>query len=752
MLKLIERKILIHTKNKIVLNAPGLIINYLVILLFASAAAATFSPLLAFDNSCEITSGVLRAASKSLYSESKVPADESAEFYPASDYFDKIISHNAVGTPLFVSARPGGSAKNALKRDYFILRAFNEGGGMSVELSAHAAAEVSELEAFRSLTFDTLEIYFYRNAGEKLKKSGVALEIPRTIKISGSGDYSIYYAADDSTNPYNDRGRIYAYIRNASRDNFRAKLYYLLDKFKDCGIEITPQRPPLNHRFISDAGSPQYLIIPEGADEILNAPLFYPSTFVMPRKTGFGDNGEAAVKLLCDIISQGFLSSSRARLYSGSGAPLKKWNVEAGNDDRVFLSYGPGITYSDPDSSIFIFSPDILFLNDIEFADRDTFFFKARVNKRDALSESWYSSFNENPPLMNEKIKSAIIGFNRGNNLETAAGRLEYIKNIDDFWLAEGLFKAPQIACALYEKYNNEVKVADLVLIDRFAECLAAPAGLAEKIRDSLEKEYKIKYISGLPAADFILSAFDMKDYRPDGVKTDMPLRFAYFEYILREARRPEFLALIEARRAADLYSYLRILHGASAELKAIAESAELKASRNLRRKLKKLNPASPLYGAYLKQYRWWLDPPADKAAAALEISPIGAARLGKIVSESSAALEKVSGAAAGCKVKPRYAAREDGARYFIFKDGELVIDYTFLSMIYYKCGLDGVYHILCHELAADLHPGLDAFVLTGKALAVLNKKPSYSKLFDALELSGERRGFITARHKLDLR
>ncbi len=399
---------------------------------------------------------------------------------------------------------------------------------------------------------------------------------------------------------------------------------------------------------------------------------------------------------------------------------------------------------------MFIFSADVLFINDIEFADRDTFFFKARVYKRDALSETWYSSYNSNTSLLNEEIKTSIKRFNRDNKLDTADGRLEYIKDLDDFWLAEGLFKVSPLACALYEKYNNEVKIADLVLIDRFAECLAAPAGLAEKIAAALENDHKINYIAGLPVRDFIFGAFDMKDYRPDGAKTDMPLRYAYFEYILREARRPEFLALINARLAGDLYSYLRILHAAAGDLKNITASPELKTSRNLRRKLRKLTPASLLYGAYLKQYRWWLAPSADKAAAALEISPIDGARLDKIVSELSAALESASGEAARFTVKPRYASREDYAKYFIYKDGELIIDYTFLSMIYYKCRLDGVYHILSHELASDLYPGRDAFALSKKTLAILNKTPDYQKLFDALELCGQRRNFIISRYKLD--
>ncbi len=695
----------------------GRLINHLFITLIVFIVSALFSPLFAFDN------------------------------------FNEMVGRGSVGTPLFVRAAVAGSDEKALKSDYFILKAFKDGGhGVCVEMSALASDAVCGIDAFKSSPVDTLEIYFYRSSGAKLKKSGVALEIPRTHKLFDCKDYSIYYAANDFANPYNDRGRIYAYIKNASRDNFKAKLSFLLDKFKEFGIEITPRETPDDTQFISEAGSPQYLIIPgDGADETFNAPSFYPSTFVMPRKTGFGDDDRAALNLLCGIISQGFLSSSRARLYSASGAPLKKWNIETGNDDRVFLSYGPGITYSDPDSCMFIFSPDVLFLNDIEFADRDTFFFKARINERDALSESWYSSFNENTPSVNQEIKSAISDFNRENKLETAAGRIDYIKNLDDFWLAEGLFKVSPLAGALYEKYNNEVKIADLVLIDRFAECLTAPAGLAKKITDALYKKYKIKYIAGLPVQDFILSAFEMKDYRPAGVKTDMPLRFAYFEYILREARRPEFLALISARRAGDLYSYLRILYAAAAELKTITSSSELKTSRNLRRKLKKLTPASPLYAAYLRQYRWWLDPPADKTAAAVDISPIDGARLGKIASELVAALENVSGSAARVTVKISYAAREDLVKYFIFKDGELIVDYTFLSMIHYKCGLDGVYHILSHELAADLYPDRDAFALSKKALAILNKAPDYPKLFDALELCGERRNFIINRYKLDL-
>lgn len=662
------------------------------------------------------------------------------------EFYDALCENRAVGIPLYLKCASPEVLKRTIPEGYFLIKAFGPGNGLSVELSAAAGPEAFPEEKLKNAAEETLEIYFYRNEGGRQKKSGVALAIPRVLKLYDGGVYSVYFVLNVPQNPYNDRGKIYAYIKKAGRSDFGRKIAGLFKIFEGLGFEVAPAFGGPIEGAVDGRGRPQGFIA--GYDERAHSDraAFYPSTFVMPRKTGFKDGAGDSARLLSEIIAQGYLSSSRARLYSASGAPVKKWNYECGNDDRVFLSYGPGITYSDPESCMFVLSPDVMFLKGVEFTDRDTFYFKTRVSGRDPLSETWHSSFNENPRELNENIKSAIAGFNRAGGLETPDGRAGYIKNLDRFWLEEGLFYTSHLASALYDKFNNEVKAPDLVFLDKFGECLIADAAMCENVVAALKKDHGIDHFAGVPAGDFVFPAYSVREHRPDGDKTDLHIRYAYLEYILREARRPEFLALAHARKEKDLYSYIRILKEASAVLEKIISSPEYVLSKKLRRTLRKIPPASHLYAAYLKKYRWWLDPPEDKTLAAFETGPIGEARLQDITREIAAALEKISGPGDKISFRARYAKKDDYAKYIIYRNGELIIDFAFLSMIRYKCGTDGVYHLLAQELSANFRPGDDPFVLAERSLAVLGRKPAYEELCDAAQVSKERRRAVRER------
>lgn len=661
-------------------------------------------------------------------------------------FYGALDENRAAGIPLYLKGTSAEGLKRIFPKGYFLAKAVDSGTGLCVELSASACPEAFAGEKIKNSAEETLEIFFYRGGGGRLKKSGIALAIPRALKLYDGGGYKVYFVLNAPQNPYNDRGKIYAYIKKTGCSDFGRRMAGLFKIFKELGFEIAPDFDRPSEAAVDGRGRPQSFI--KGYEPRLHSDraAFYPSTFVMPRKTGFKAGAGEAARLLSEIIAQGYLSSSRSRLYSASGAPLKKWNFECGNDDRVFLSYGPGITYSDAESCMFVLSPEVMFLTGVEFTDRDTFYFKTRVGGRDPLSEAWHSSFNENPPELNENIKSAIVGFNRDRGLETPEGRAGYIKHLDRFWLEEGLFYTSPLASALYDKFNNEVKAADLVFLDKFAECLIADAAVCESAVAVLKKDHGIDHFAGLPAGDFVFPAYSIREYRPDGDKTDLHIRYAYLEYILREARRHEFLALALARKEKDLYSYIRILKDASAALETITSAPEYALSKKLRRALRKIPPSSPLYAAYLKRYRWWLDPPEDKSLAACEAGPIGETRLQDITREIAGALEKVSGRGAKISVRARYAKKEDYAKYIIYKDGELIIDFAFMSMVRYKCGMDGVCHLLAQELAADFRPVDDPFALAERALAALGRKPAYEELCDALRVSKERRRAVRER------
>ncbi|HBC74383.1 MAG: hypothetical protein A2008_13160 [Candidatus Wallbacteria bacterium GWC2_49_35] len=662
------------------------------------------------------------------------------------EFYDALCENRAVGIPLYLKCASSEVLKRTIPEGYFLMKAFDSGTGLAVEFSAAAGTEAFPEEKLKNAAEETLEIYFYRSGGGRLKKSGTALVIPRALKLHDGGGYRVYFVLKVTQNPYNDRGKIYAYIKKTDRSDFGRRIAGLFKILEGLGLEVTPEFGGPSGGSVDGRGRPQGFIAGYAAQLHSDRAAFYPSTFVMPRKTGFKDGAGEAARLLSEIIAQGYLLSSRSRLYSASGAPVKKWNYECGNDDRVFLSYGPGITYSDPESCMFVLSPEVMFLGDVEFTDRDTFYFKPRVIGRDPLSEAWHSSFNENPREVNENIKSSVIEFNRAGGLETPEGRAGYIKNLDRFWLEEGLFYTSPLASALYDKFNNEVKAPDLVFLDKFAECLIADAAVCENVVAALKKDHGIDHFAGVPAGDFVFPAYCVREHRPDGDKTDLHIRYAYLEYILREARRPEFLALALARKEKDLYSYIRILQEASAVLEKITSSPEYAVSKKLRRTLRKIPLSSSLYAVYLEKYRWWLDPSEEKTLAAYEAGPIGEARLQNITREIAAALEKISGHAEKISVRARYAKKEDYAKYIIYKDGELIIDFAFLSMVRYRCGTDGVYHLLAQELAADFRPGDDPFALAERSLAALGRKPAYEELCNALQVSKERRRAVKER------
>lgn len=660
-------------------------------------------------------------------------------------FYEGVAADNAAGLPLYVSACLAATGARAFDEDYFMAKSFTDDDETVMELSIKASPNILEPDIIGSSPPETLEICFRRPSKKTPKKSGVAFYIPCAVKLYDKKPLKLYFALNRLENPYLDQGRFYAFITTSGPKGFRSGLETLLRVFEEKGIKVEIAVKPSGANFVKCPGRPAEYIAGYGASELNAGPAFYPSTFFMPRKSGSSTDSASAAHLIAEAVSRGYLSSARERLYSAAGAPVQKWNSEVGNDGRVFLSYGPGITYADPESAMFILSPEVLFLRDVEFTERDTFYFKPAVMGRDPLSEAWTSSFNENTTLFNRKIKSYIDGFNSANKLDTPAGRSGYFKKIDAFWLEEGLFYTSQLASALYEKFNNEVKVAGVVSLDVFGECVVAGPQICEKLVEEIKTRHQKEYFAGLPVQDFVFGAYPISDYRPDGVKTDMPLRYAYLEYILREARRPEFLALAAARESRDLYAYLRIIKGASADLKNIISSPGYFYSRRLRRTLKKLVPGSAAYAGYLDEYRWWKKPGNEAVKKASEIGPLDEAALERIAAAAAGALAK-TGADIPEGLKIRYAKPMDFARYVIFSECECVIDRTFLSMIYYKCGIDGVYHLISHELAARYCAQSEVFEKSEAALAMIGKRPVYEELFDAMNFSNERRRAVNAR------
>lgn len=656
--------------------------------------------------------------------------------------FDVIAADGALGVPLFVRSVSDDKIEEIFPDGYLTVRAIPGKGPVDIEFSA--ACGPAAIGAVRPESYgeETLEIFFYRKAGAVPKKSGVAVAVPRAIKLADGGGLRVWLALDAPENPYNDRKKLYAYAFGVTRGNFERRVAGLFKELRAAGIAVEPDPGPKEQATPGWKGRPVRFVEGFSGAEASRAAAFYPSTFVMPRKTGFGPGGTEEAALLAEIIAQGYLSSARDRFYSAAGAPVRRWNYECGNEDRVFLTYGPGITYSDPGACMFVFSPAVMYIAGAELADRDTFYFKPRLYGRDPLSESWHSSFNENPSQVNEKIKKKIEEFNRAGGLGTAAGRAAYIEKLDRFWLEEGLFYQSPLSCALYEKFNNEVKLPGQAPLRPFAECVITGPDPAAALAAALREKYGVSHYAGVPLEEFIFPAFPVGEYRPDGTKTDLHMRYAYLEYVLREARRPEYLALRLARERRDVYSYLRIIRKASGALGAITESRDYGISRQLRDSLRRITPGTPLYRARLKQYMWWLDPPEDKKAAALEEGPIDDRRLSAIAGEVSRAIEKACGARE-IKITARYAAREDCAKYVIFEGDTLAVDFTFLSLVRFKCGMDGVYHLLAHEIASGRLTGADPFAVSAASLEFLGRKPAYEELFDALGLSKERRRAI---------
>ncbi len=389
-------------------------------------------------------------------------------------FYEGVAADNAAGLPLYVRAVQTETGARAFDDDYFMAKSFNCDGATVMELSVKSSSDIFEPDLIGRHRIETLEIYFQRPSKKRLKKSGIAFYIPSAVKLYDRHPVKLYFALNRPENPYLDRGRFYAFISAGNCGEWRSGFEKMLSVFEEQGIKIEITGKLSGKNFIKCPGRPAEYMAGYSGAELSAGPAFYPSTFFMPRKSGSSTDIASAANLIGAAISKGYLSSARERLYSPAGAQVQKWNSEVGNDGRVFLSYGPGITYADPEAAMFILSPEVLYLSDIEFADRDTFYFKPAVMGRDPLSEAWTSSFNENTAPVNRKIKSYIDGFNSANKLGTPAGRSEYFKKIDAFWLEEGLFYTSQLASALYEKFNNEAKVACVVSLDSFGECVVA--------------------------------------------------------------------------------------------------------------------------------------------------------------------------------------------------------------------------------------------------------------------------------------
>jgi len=459
----------------------------------------------------------------------------------------------------------------------------------------------------------------------------------------------------------------------------------------------------------------------------------YLSTFIMPRKTAAASAPEDGAAMLANLLKHGYLASLRARAISSLGKSVASYHLDIGNETRVFLSYGPGITYKDRNSPLMIFSPAPVFIESTELLDRDSFYFKARIKERDPLSEAWYSAVDDESREIGHDLRLAIDSFLNKNGLGTFKGRLSYIKKLNDLFAREGLCYKKNLSSALYDEYNNEVKVEDILSVEKFAECLIVPDALRKNILEALDKE-GVRSIAGLPAESFIISSIDLK-----GNETCENLD--YITYFLRECRAPEYPAIKKAQVENDIYAVMRICESIRGErLLELIGGAGLKNSRALREKLRELQKnKSGLYESYLKRYEWWKAPDERTAAEALKIGVFTKEGIGTIFSEiKKAAAINLNKTAAEMNV--RLAKPAENIRYLKQKNGEFIIDAGFLSYIRYKCGMDGVYHMIAHEYLTGFYKPREIYPAVEKIMKALGKKACFKELSEAMELSGQRR------------
>jgi len=670
-----------------------------------------------------------------------------------AELFEKMRESSGAGFPLFVSSR-SFEETDVIKGGAVVLKALPPEYS-AVEVRVPVKKEIFQKIDIRGFEKAPLEMRYFRR-GEKgaLREAGTAFTIPRTFLKKYADGATVYFVEDNIENPYDDRCSIYAYIKCERPENFQTAFFGLLEKLNDMGVVIKIEKNLFSNLYINETARPQKFLNeiytkgadlrnarggadrgaglsdPNGFNSIKN---LYLSTFIMPRKTAAASAPEDAAATLANLLKHGYLASLRARAVSSLGKPVASYHLDIGNESRVFLSYGPGITYKDRGAPLMIFSPAPAFIESTELLDRDSFYFKSRIKARDPLSEAWYSAVDDESRELGRDLRAAIDSFIKDNGLGTFNGRISYFKKLDAIFAREGLSYKKSLASALCEEFNNEVKVEDILSVEKFAECLIVPGKLRKKILETLEKE-GIKKVAGLPAGRFVISAIEIKG-------AENCANLDYITYFLRECRAPEYLAIKKAEAENDIYAVMSICESVRGErLIGLIESAGLKNSRALREKLRELQKnKSGLYESYLKRYEWWTAPDERTAAEALNIGPFTKESVGTIFAGIKKAAE-LSLNKTGSEMDVRLAKPAENIRYLKQKNGEFIIDSEFLSYIRYKCGMDGVYHLIAHEYLTGFYGPREIYPAVEKIMKALGKKACFKELSEAMELSGQRR------------
>jgi|GEM_PF-4095214 len=585
----------------------------------------------------------------------------------------------------------------------------------------------------------------------KLVRKGEGFLIPETWTASFS-DFKIDLVPPVFPNPKNDQACVYITIRGISKENIQEKITRAVAELGKIGIPISFASHVCRDLFMREKGFPQKYL-----DEIytIEAPwpsILYPCTFIMPGKTGFGNDLQKHQDLLMRIFQQGFLSSARERLNSFSGAPVREFDLHMGNESPLYLSYGSGITYAAPESYCLIVSPRVAFLEGARVLDRASLFFRARLFHRDPLSEAWFSSYEAAPPELFAAIRRKIDRFFDETEQNTLDGRRRLFRRLDDFYSKQGLMDTSGLSCALYEEANNAIRIPDALFIEDFGECLILPS---EEERQTflaaMKKSFVSSKVCGLPLEDFLISAPQVDTFRPDGTRTGVKFKIAYVEYLFREARRPEYLAMMAARQKGDSETLIRIAESLGSILKEILGSKELEESRKLRDLLRS-TPSKEIaeYSRILERYRWWKSPTAQLEAQARAIGPMDRAFLQGILDEVREAVKRTIGRSSPVmRIDFSTPGTPEETRYIGRSGGNLSVNFKFLSGVRMATGLDGIYHIIVQESLIDLVPDE---ILYGEVINVMNSlghAPCFEALAEFMELSIPRKNVIMERVKM---